>query len=98
MKNITKLWEKVKSTLAESCEKKEYNEGIYDKFGEIFKIKDVEEFGMMCDEDVLPLAHYRHTTRAIRRALVEGYLLAQTERRQEDIKLLKKCHALEVKE
>lgn len=93
MNNITKIWNELTEELVKKQEVDGYLEEINKKFGEIFDIKDVTEYKQACmAEPYFSPQQFQHLSNAMRRALVEGYILAQIERKKEDIKLLYNCY------
>jgi hypothetical protein len=93
MNNITKIWNELTEELVKKQEGDGYLEEINKKFGEIFDIKDVTEYkqAVMVEPFFSP-QQFQHLSCAIRRALVEGYILAQVERKKDDIKMLYNCY------
>lgn len=98
MNNITKIWDELTKEFAKKEENNKFLEEINEKFGEIFDIKDVTEYkqAVMVEPFYSP-QQFQHLSCAIRRALVEGYILAQLERKKEDIKMLYNCYKEDIK-
>ena len=97
MKNITRLWTQLADSLAEITTNQSFMTELYDKFGEIFDLKDANEYKVAASvSDVITPKQFVHTSAAMQRAFVEGYLLAQMEQKQEDIKYLYNCHRKEL--
>ena len=98
MNNLTKIWNDLTTELVDKQHNEGYLDGLNKKFGEIFDIKDVTEYKAACmTEPFFSPAQFTHLSNAMRRALVEGYLLAQIERKKEDIKMLYNCYKEDVK-
>lgn len=98
MNNLTKIWNDLTTELVDKQHSEGYLEDINKKFGEIFDIKDVTEYKAACmTEPFFTPSQFAHLSNAMRRALVEGYLLAQIERKKEDIKLLYNCYREDMK-
>ena len=96
MKKLTKLWSNLVDCLADVSGTETFSESVYNKFDEIFDLKDVAEYKSISDYELFSPAEFKHTSQAMRRAFVEGYLLAQAERKKEDIITLKKCFEQEI--
>lgn len=98
MNNITKIWDELTKEFAKKEENNKFLEEINEKFGEIFDIKDVTEYkqAVMVEPFYSP-QQFQHLSCAMRRALVEGYILAQLERKKEDIKMLYNCYKEDIK-
>lgn len=98
MNNITKIWDELTKEFAKKEENSKFLEEINEKFGEIFDIKDVTEYkqAVMVEPFYSP-QQFQHLSCAMRRALVEGYILAQLERKKEDIKMLYNCYKEDIK-
>ena len=99
MNNLTKIWNDLTEELVKKQQGDGYLEEINKKFGEIFDIKDVTEYKQACmAEPYFSSQQFQHLSNAMRRALVEGYILAQIERKKEDIKLLYNCYREDIKQ
>ena len=99
MNNLTKIWTDLTEELVKKQQGDGYLEEINKKFGEIFDIKDVTEYKQACmTEPYFSPQQFQHLSNAMRRALVEGYILAQIERKKEDIKLLYNCYREDIKQ
>lgn len=98
MNNLTKIWNDLTAELVDKQHGEGYMEDLNKKFGEIFDIKDVTEYKQACmTEPFFSPQQFTHLSNAMRRALVEGYLLAQIERKKEDIKMLYNCYKEDMK-
>ena len=97
MKPLTKLWNQITDSLIELGENDIFTKELYNKFDEIFNLKDVDEFKNATKADYYTADMYMSTSHAMKRAFVEGYLLSQMEQRQENIKSLLKCCNMENK-
>ena len=99
MNNLTKIWNDLTAELVDKQHSEGYLEDLNKKFGEIFDIKDVTEYKAACmDQPFFTPSQFAHLSNAMRRALVEGYILAQIERKKEDIKLLYNCYREDIKQ
>lgn len=98
MKAITKLWTKMNDCLTDVGNTEEFTKEVYNKFDEIFNLKEVAEYKAAAITDVHSPSQFAHTTTVMKRALVEGYLLAQMEQRQADIKTLYNMYRKNIKE
>ena len=97
MKNITRLWTQLTDSLAEVTNNQSFMAELYSKFGEIFDLKDANEYKIAGSiSDVMTPKQFSHTSAAMQRAFVEGYLLAQMEQKHNDIKFLYQCHRKEL--
>lgn len=97
MKNITRLWTQLTDSLSEVTDNKSFLSELYDKFGEIFNLKDANEYKIASSaSDIISPKQFAHTSIAMQRAFVEGYLLAQMEQKHNDIKFLYQCHRKEL--
>ena len=99
MNRTTKLWNSVAEELVTAEQHQEFVDDIYDRFGEIFDIKDVTEYKncALVDPFFAP-AQFTYMSLAIRRAFVEGYLLCTAEQRRERVKFLFNCYKDETEE
>lgn len=99
MNNTTKLWNSVAEELVTAEQHQEFIDDVYDRFGEIFDIKDVTEYKncALVDPFFAP-AQFTYMSLAIRRAFVEGYLLCTAEQRKERVKFLFNCYKDEIQE
>lgn len=88
MKPLTQLWTTLTSYLKELSDTDLFNDDLQKKLGEILDIKDAQEYKEATVTDVISPSQFAHTSRAMRRAFVEGYFLAQMEQRKDDIKTL----------
>lgn len=96
MKKLTKLWVELNDCLADVDGDEKFTTELYDRFGEIFDRKDVLEYKTAAATDVMSPKQFQHTSSAMRRALVEGYLLAQMEQSRDNIQHLYKCYREEI--
>ena len=99
MNKTTKLWNRVAEELVTAEQHQEFIDDVYDRFGEIFDIKDVTEYKncALVDPFFAP-AQFTYMSLAIRRAFVEGYLLCTTEQRKERVKFLFNCYKDDIQE
>lgn len=99
MNKTTKLWNSVAEELVTAEQHQEFIDDVYDRFGEIFDIKDVTEYKncALVDPFFAP-AQFTYMSLAIRRAFVEGYLLCTAEQRKERVKFLFNCYKDEIQE
>ena len=97
MKPLTKLWNQITDSLIDLGDNDIFTKELYNKFDEIFDLKDVHEFKNAAKADYYTADMYMTTSNAMRRAFVEGYLLSQVEQKQENIKTLLKCYSMENK-
>lgn len=99
MNKTTKLWNSVAEELVTAEQHQEFIDDVYDRFGEIFDIKDVTEYKncALVDPFFAP-TQFTYMSLAIRRAFVEGYLLCTAEQRKERVKLLFNCYKDEIQE
>ena len=99
MNKTTKLWNSVAEELVTAEQHQEFIDDVYDRFGEIFDIKDVTEYKncALVDPFFAP-AQFTYMSLAIRRAFVEGYLLCTAEQRKERVKFLFNCYKDETQE
>lgn len=99
MNHLTQLWNNIAEELVRVEESDDFLNDVYDKFGEIFDIKDVTEYkNSALVTPFLAPAQFNYLSLAIRRAFVEGYLLSKTEQRKEQVKLLYNCYKDEPEE
>jgi len=96
MKEITQLWTKLSDCLFDINSNDAFIKELYDKFGEIFDLKDVYEYKNSAVLEGMSPGQFQLTSAAMRRALVEGYLLAQMEQKKDDIKHLYNCYREEL--
>lgn len=93
MRNVTTWWNQIAEELVDAEKDDAFLDELYDKFGEIFDIKDVTEYKhSVAVEPYYAPSQFHYLSLAIRRAFVEGYLLARMERRHEDMAMLYNCH------
>ena len=94
MNKTTKLWNSVAEELVTAEQHQEFIDDVYDRFGEIFDIKDVTEYKncALVDPFFAP-AQFTYMSLALRRAFVEGYLLCTAEQRNERVKFLFNCYS-----
>ena len=97
MKPLTKLWNQITDSLIELGENDIFTKELYNKYDEIFNLKDVDEFKNAAKAEYYTADMYMNTSHAMKRAFVEGYLLSQMEQKQENIKALLKCYNMENK-
>lgn len=97
MKPLTKLWNQITDSLTELGDNDTFTKELYNKFDEIFDLKDVHEFKLAARAEYYTADMYMSTSNAMKRAFVEGYLLSQVEQKQENIKSLLKCYSTENK-
>lgn len=97
MKPLTKLWNQITDSLTELGDNDTFTKELYNKFDEIFDLKDVHEFKLATRAEYYTADMYMSTSNAMKRAFVEGYLLSQVEQKQENIKSLLKCYSTENK-
>lgn len=99
MNKTTKLWNSVAEELVTAEQHQEFIDDVYDRFGEIFDIKDVTEYKncALVDPFFAP-TQFTYMSLAIRRAFVEGYLLCTAEQRKERVKFLFNCYKDELQE
>lgn len=99
MNNLTQLWNNIAEELVNMEKSEDFIEEVYDRFGEIFDIKDVTEYkSSALVTPFLTPAQFNYLSLAIRRAFIEGYLLSKTEQRKEQVKLLFNCYKDEPEE
>lgn len=98
MKQLTKLWLTIHDSLTDIGNSDEFTKELYSKFDEIFDRKEVIEYKAAALSDILSPSQFLTTTNAMKRALVEGYLLAQLEQRKENTKQLYKTYREDLKE
>ena len=92
MKQLTKLWTQLDNCLSDMGCNEDFTNEIYNQFDEIFDLKDVHEYKRAMNSDICSPSEFMNISNAMRRALVEGYLLAQMEQRKQDIKALYNCY------
>lgn len=92
MKQLTKLWTQLDNCLSDMGCSEDFTNEIYKQFDEIFDLKDVYEYKRAMSSDICSPSEFINISNAMRRALVEGYLLAQMEQRKQDIKALYNCY------
>lgn len=95
MNNTTRLYTQLRNYLASYSIPAGYYENIYTKFQEIFERKEIEEYKNMGTE-VYPPPQFAHLHDSMRRAFVEGYLLAQMEYSRENIKAMYNTYKQEI--
>jgi len=93
MNRTTKLWNNIAEELVIEEQNKGFIDDVYDKFGEIFDIKDVTEYkNCALVTPFFAPTQFSYMSLAIRRAFVEGYLLSLAEQKRDQIKLLFNCY------
>ena len=97
MKKITKLWLELHNLLEDVPDMDEFNTEVFRKFGDIFDLKEVEEYKRAKDCTQITPLQFSTTTDVMKRAFVEGYLLAQLEQRKEDIRDLYNIYKKDIK-
>lgn len=98
MKQLTKLWTHLNNSLSDIGCSEDFTKEVYEQFDEIFDLKDVTEYKMAMNSDICSPSEFVRISQAMRRALVEGYLLAQMEQRKQDIKALYNCYRSELED
>lgn len=99
MNNTARLWSRIAEELVTSEQNQDFLDDVYDRFGDIFDIKDVTEYKncALIDPFFAP-SQFQYLSLAIRRAFVEGYLLAMTEHKKNQMKLLYNCYSSDPEE
>ena len=93
MNKTTALWNEIAEGLVNEERDAAFIDDVYDKFGEIFDIKDLTEYkNCALVNPFFAPSQFSYMSLAIRRAFVEGYLLSAAEKRKENIKMLFNCH------
>ena len=95
MNNTTRLYQQLREYLSAPERPTEYFEQIHDKMAGIFDIKEVAEYKNSLEvEDYTP-AQFKHLTSSMKRAFIEGYLLAQMEQARYEVRTLYKLYRQE---
>ena len=97
MKKLTKLWLELISLIEEIDDIDLFNTQIYEQFKEIFDVKEVREYKRFKDTRIISPLEFELTTDTMKRAFVEGYLLAQMEQKRNDIKDLYNIYKKDIK-
>lgn len=93
MNKLTSMWKNIAEQLVTAEQDPGFLDDIYDKFGEVFDLKDVTEYKSCSNTDpYFSPSQFTFLSLAIRRALVEGYLLCKAEQRSDQIQLLFNCY------
>jgi hypothetical protein len=93
MNKTTRLWNNIAEELVTEEQDPEFINDVYEKFGEIFDIKDVTEYkNCALVTPFFAPSQFSYMSLAIRRAFVEGYLLSMAEQKKERIKFLFNCY------
>lgn len=88
MNNTTRLYKKLRDYLEIEAQPIEYFESLYKQMSDIFDLKEVSEYKTAMTVEQYTPAQFKHLTSSIKKAFIEGYLLAQTEQMHKDIKTL----------
>ena len=88
MDNTTRLYRQLNNYLSAPERPVEYFEEVYDKMQGIFDIKEVAEYKNSMDVERYTPAQFKHLTSSMKRAFIEGYLLAQMEQSRQEIRTL----------
>jgi len=97
--DIVKIWTKITEQLVKEEKESAGPCQLVEKFNNIFDLKDVYEYkNSICVDPFYSPRQFAYLSMSIRRAFIEGYLLAQEERRKEDAAYLYNCYKDDVKE
>lgn len=99
--NLVKMWEDITEKLVEEERTRQPEEinPLLEKLADIFDRKDVYEYkNSICVDPYFSPKQFAYMSMAIRRAFIEGYMLAQAERRKEDNSMLYNCYKQDIKE
>lgn len=88
MNNTTRLYQRLRNYLTAPERPVEYFEALNDRLSDIFDLKEVAEYKNSIEVEEYTPAQFQHLTSAIKRAFVEGYLLAQIEQSRDNLRTL----------
>ena len=93
--NTTRLYQQLRTYLSAPERPVEYFDQIQNKMSGIFDIKEVAEYKYAIETEPYTPSQFKHLTSSMKRAFVEGYLLAQMEQSREEIRTLYKLYRQE---
>ena len=99
MNDLMKMWNDITEELVKEEHGTPGSMALVEKFSEIFDIKDVYEYKTaVCVDPCYSPRQFAHLSQAMKRAFIEGYVLAQRERKKADAALLYSCYKQDILE